>query len=307
MNRARVLTRIGVAVVGVATVAVMGMLSGGSAASGSTPSPAVAAPPNGGPPPGAAPGQASPAAAATPLALNQQSPLEDQFVPITPCRIVNTQLGGGRFAANTTRNFVVSGTAGFPAQGGKSGGCGIPAYADAIAASMTANTPTVRGYMRAYPAGTAEPTATVLTYLVGPGNISGATLTIKPNASPALTITNHSGNTDLVIDVTGYYIPPIEGLIYTGSTATPTSDGYVYSGTPRLLSVTWLSLGIADVTIDRDVTYCTPIANAYYGDFYYANAKAFNGNKIRVYSWSIDPTTHATAFVNNYVYLTVLC
>jgi hypothetical protein len=239
--------------------------------------------------------------------MNQQSALEDSFVPITPCRIVDTRLAGGRFASGTTRNYRVSGTTGFVGQGGKSGGCGIPANADAIAASMTANAPTVGGYMRAYPIGTAEPTATFLTYVVGPGTIAGGTLSITPDAAPALSVTNHAGRADLVIDVTGYYVPPIEGLIYTGSTATPASDGYVYSGSPRLLSVTWLSVGTADVTVDRDVTYCTPVANAYYGDFYYANAKAFNGNKVRVYSWSIDPTTHDTAFVNNYVYLTVLC
>ena len=228
-------------------------------------------------------------------------------MPITPCRIVDTQLGGGRFAANTTRNFLVSGTAGFPAQGGKSRRLRHPSVRGRhrrLDDRQHSDRPRIhagipRRHRRTDGHGPHLPRR--------PRQHSGATLTIKPNASPALTITNHSGNTDLVIDVTGYYIPPIEGLIYTGSTATPTSDGYVYSGTPRLLSVTWLSLGIADVTIDRDVTYCTPIANAYYGDFYYANAKAFNGNKIRVYSWSIDPTTHATAFVNNYVYLTVLC
>ena len=114
-------------------------------------------------------------------------------------------------------------------------------------------------------------------------------LRLSTTSGSPLTLRAWTGKTQVVVDVTGYYQPPIEGLIYTGSTATPTSDGYVYSGSPRLLSVTWVALGIADVTVDRDVTYCTPVANAYYGDFYYANAKAFNGNQVRVYSWSHRP------------------
>jgi hypothetical protein len=241
-----------------------------------------------------------------PDALNQQPQLEDQFVPITPCRIVDTRAGGGALAAGTIRDFYVGGTVGFAPQGGKSGGCGIPIGATSIAAVLTAVTPSHAGFLRAWPQSSPEPAATILNYSTVTSG-TGATLSIKANGAPALRVHNYAGATQLVIDVTGYYADPIEGLIYTGSTSTPASDGYVYSGSPRLLSVTWIATGIADVKVDRDVTYCTPVANAYYGDFYYANAKAFNGNLVRVYSWSIDPTTHATAYVNNYVYLTVHC
>ena len=243
------------------------------------------------------PRAASPNAGVSPLALNQQPSLEDHFVPITPCRIADTATAGGNIAAGATRDFQVTGTASLHSQGGSTTGCGIPSNATAVTVYLTGIGTGGTGLLRVWPTGRSTQSVVALRFPASPDyNTGEAVLTL---GGGKVTVLAYGHATRVVIDAAGYYVAPIEGLIYTGSTATPTSDGYVYSGSPRLLSVTWLSVGIADVTIDRDVTYCTPIANAYYGDFYYANAKAFNGNKIRVYSWSIDPTTHATAFQSN--------
>ena len=241
------------------------------------------------------------------LALNQQPDLDATYHPVAACRLITTATHIGYLVSGHPRAFKVAGTTGFATQGGKSTGCGIPAGATAISANVTTTKSSAQGYLSAYPTGGTASSSRFLTYQVSRTVTATPVLPLSTTSGLPLTLRAWTGKTQVIVDVTGYYQPPIEGLIYTGSTATPTSDGYVYSGSPRLLSVTWVALGIADVTVDRDVTYCTPVANAYYGDFYYANAKAFNGNKIRVYSWSIDPTTHATAFVNNYVYLTVLC
>ncbi|MCU1454228.1 MAG: hypothetical protein JWN46_2374 [Acidimicrobiales bacterium] len=53
------------------------------------------------------------------------------------------------------------------------------------------------------------------------------------------------------------------------------------------------------------MTSATPMATHVTDN--YANAKAFNGHKVRVYSWYLDNTTHLATAVNNYVYLTVSC
>src|SRR5689334_11700721 len=45
------------------------------------------------------------------------------FVPVPPCRIIDTRLAGGPIAANSTRSFKVNGVDAFQAQGGKDGGC----------------------------------------------------------------------------------------------------------------------------------------------------------------------------------------
>jgi hypothetical protein len=239
-------------------------------------------------------------------ALNLASNASTEFHPVTACRIVSTKGHGGAFGATTTRSYFVVANLSFKPQGGHAGGCGIPVGATQIVARLTAANPTKSGTFTAYPTGASVALGT-LPYTAGRSAATEATLNLASGAGKVLTVSNRGGVSNLTVDVVGYYRPVMEGLIYTGSTATPTSDGYVYSGSPAILSVTWVSLGIADVTMDRDVTFCTPTATAYYGDFYYANAKAFNGNQIRVYSWSIDPTTHDTAFVNNYVYLTVTC
>ena len=59
-----------------------------------------------------------------------------------------------------------------------SGGCGIPLSATAIAATVTAPTPAGHGFLRMYPAASAEPQATALSYLQG---LSGNTGTDDPD------------------------------------------------------------------------------------------------------------------------------
>jgi hypothetical protein len=37
----------------------------------------------------------------------------------------------------------------------------------------------------------------------------------------------------------------------------------------------------------------------------YANGYAFSANKVHVYTWYIDSTTHNSVYANNYAYLTI--
>jgi hypothetical protein len=45
------------------------------------------------------------------------------FVPVTPCRILDTRLAGGVIAANTTRSFDVTAVSDYAIQGGAAGNC----------------------------------------------------------------------------------------------------------------------------------------------------------------------------------------
>lgn len=75
------------------------------------------------------------------------------FTPITPCRIVDTRVVGGRIARNATRNLIASNPAGtFLGQGGASTNCGIPANPAALALSVTGLNNTNTGYLRVFPA-----------------------------------------------------------------------------------------------------------------------------------------------------------
>ena len=52
------------------------------------------------------------------------------FVPVTPCRVVDTRRGGGALGVREVRSWQVGGAGGaFAGQGGRAGGCGIQAEA----------------------------------------------------------------------------------------------------------------------------------------------------------------------------------
>jgi hypothetical protein len=83
------------------------------------------------------------------------------YTPVTPCRVFDTRYSAaGILAGGTQRNFEVSGTTGFPAQGGNSGGCGIPfGHATAVIINFAAVAPTGTGTLRAWAVADPQPPA----------------------------------------------------------------------------------------------------------------------------------------------------
>ena len=90
------------------------------------------------------------------------------FVPIAPCRIADTRHGTGtngkKLKKNNTRNLTVAGTTGFEQQGGKAGGCGIPATAQAVVLNAVVVSPSKKGSLKIWPTGLAEPAANFFYY-----------------------------------------------------------------------------------------------------------------------------------------------
>lgn len=233
---------------------------------------------------------------AVPLAAPSFQPVhEDVFVPITPCRIVDTRKAVGAFGNGTTRNYYVSGTVGFAPQGGKSGGCGIPKGATAIAATLISVSPSHNGYLRAWPNGLAEPTATVLYYGTASSS-SGATMSISTTATQPLRIKNYRGPTHLVIDVSGYYVKQLAVMV--------SPSGTLYSGSSRALAASKVSTGVFTVQFDRNIEFCAATVTVYTSG-YYASASTYVGSpydtvQVRVF-------TPAGAAVDQYFYLNVSC
>ncbi len=143
------------------------------------------------------------------------------YTSITPCRIVDTRASGagGAFTAGQQRTFQVSGTgSGFAAQGGTSGGCGIPTGAVAVEASITAVGPTGDGYARAYPAGTSLPNATFINFTGGRSITNTGTIPIATSASTSdLNLNVFGAGSHVVIDIQGYYTTG-SGLSYSSIT-----------------------------------------------------------------------------------------
>jgi hypothetical protein len=130
------------------------------------------------------------------------------FVPLTPCRVVDTRVTGGAFADREIRAYEVAGSgSAFAAQGGKAGGCGIPAEATAVEASVSAVSPSGPGFFRAYPADQPMPTATFLNFAASQDITNTGAIALATTGTTDLKARNFGGTSQYVIDVQGYYAP----------------------------------------------------------------------------------------------------
>jgi hypothetical protein len=185
-------------------------------------------------------------AAAGPATASLDTSTESRFTPITPCRIVDTRLGGGALSGGVTRSFSAIGSAGISSQGGASGGCGIPSAATAIDVAFQSVNSTGTGYINETAYGTAFATASLLHYVSGQTIGSGSTFPINGTGTFAFQLKSSSGHTDVLVDVLGYYIKPM--------VATVNSDGTLLFGS-RVVAVSG-SGGQYDVQFDRSILGC---------------------------------------------------
>lgn len=180
---------------------------------------------------------------------------ELKFIPVTPCRLVDTRSAGGNFSPNESRSYDVRGSGStFAAQGGKSGGCGIPASGVfAIELTATAVAATGNGFLRIFPE--SMPNATFMNTTAAFNVSNSGTVGLCGVAAPFclvnkdITVKNFTSSTDLVIDVQGYYIQPMAAQVNAAGTlirgSRVVSAGLGTSGTGTYL-----------VKFDRDVSDC---------------------------------------------------
>jgi len=149
--------------------------------------------------------EASSAQAATPatLALGTNALV---FVAMTPCRIADTIASQGFTGAFGPPSLVAGATGRiFPIPSNTT--CPVPSNAQAYSFSISVVPPAAGGYITAYPAGTAMPLAATL--------IWGQSLLVSNAAVVAAGVNGWvdvyaSANTDLVIDINGYYASPTD-------------------------------------------------------------------------------------------------
>lgn len=135
------------------------------------------------------------------------------FVPLPPCRIIDTRVAGGKIAPAQQRDFRVAGTTGFDLQGGNPGGCGVPVGAtDPVAAAVVINfiavEPSGAGHLTAWEFGQAEPFASIINYAnVGLNIANGVTIPIAgvSSLSKDLSVRAAVSGVHVVADVTGYF------------------------------------------------------------------------------------------------------
>ena len=121
------------------------------------------------------------------------------FYPVTPCRITDTRstagpFGGPSMTAGQTRSFTIP-----------SAGCGIPASAQAYALNMTVVPPGPLSFLTTWPAGQAQPVVSTLNAFTGAVTANAAIVPAGSSGAVSVYVTHQ---TDLLIDINGYFAPP---------------------------------------------------------------------------------------------------
>jgi glucose/arabinose dehydrogenase len=112
---------------------------------------------------------------------------------LTPCRLVDTRSAGPALAAGSTRTFTAAGA------------CGIPATASTIAVNVTVIGASSAGNLQIWPAGTAAPGTSTVSFQAGVTRANNAFVTLGASGSFSVLADFPTGSAHLVVDVVGWY------------------------------------------------------------------------------------------------------
>jgi len=134
--------------------------------------------------------------------VTDSSPSVLAFYPVAPCRLVDTRntagaLGGPSLVGNATRTFPIL-----------SSPCGIPATAKAYSLNLTSVPKGSLGFLSTWPAGQTIPLVSTLNATTGAVTANAAIVPSGTNGDISVFVTNDS---DLVVDINGYFAPPSPG------------------------------------------------------------------------------------------------
>ncbi|MHB1524891.1 MAG: IPT/TIG domain-containing protein [Candidatus Dormibacteria bacterium] len=119
------------------------------------------------------------------------------YTALTPTRLLDTRTTGGALGPGGTRGLTVAGLD------------GVPAAATAVALNVTATDTTGTGYLSLYPAGSALPNVSNLNW--GPGSTVANLVVVPVGSNGQVSIYNHVGRADVVVDLEGYFAPQTGG------------------------------------------------------------------------------------------------
>ena len=151
------------------------------------------------------------------------SPGASSFVPITPCRLMDTRPGAINVGPRATP--IPGGQTYAPLVWGTNGKCTIPSSATAVSMNVTFVNPTVAGFVTVYPPDKPNPGTSSLNFVAGQAPAPNA-VTSPLSADGKIGFFNSGGTVDLIADIVGYYEAPasgISGMIPSGVTVTGTS------------------------------------------------------------------------------------
>jgi hypothetical protein len=136
-------------------------------------------------------------------------------------------LGGIVLGPGATRTLRVTGSGGIPTDG-----------VGGVSLNVTVTEPTAAGYLTVWPAGRTRPLASNLNFVAGQ-TIPNAVST-GVNANGDIEIYNNSGNSHVIVDVTGWYAksdveaPQLQSLSWTPSSVNTSTGAQTITVTARI-------------------------------------------------------------------------
>lgn len=142
------------------------------------------------------------------------------YVPVTPCRVLDTRLAGGRIPAGGTRGFDIAAATDYTAQGGAATDCNVGNVGTIGSAviNFTVVTPSIAGYITAFEFGGTQPLAATVNYVAGDIRGNLAIVPLDGNSADNDISVFTFAETHVVGDIVGYFIAPQA----TGLECTPT-------------------------------------------------------------------------------------
>jgi outer membrane protein assembly factor BamB len=139
------------------------------------------------------------------------------YVALTPTRLLDTRVGNGlagAFTSQVPRMFAVAGRG------------GVPASAIAVTGNLTVTGQTALGFLYLGPNAIANPTSSTLNFPLGEDRANAVTVALAPNGSLSVTYfsTTLTARTNVVFDVTGYFVPDASGATFVALTPTRLLD-----------------------------------------------------------------------------------
>jgi uncharacterized repeat protein (TIGR03803 family) len=138
--------------------------------------------------------------------LTPAPPAPQQFVTVTPCRVVDTrnpdgEFGGPPIAGGTYRNFAIP----------DNQNCRIPNTAAAYSLNVTVVPPGPLGYLTIWPTGEDRPVVSTMNSLDGRIKANAVIVPAGTQGAVSVYVTN---STDVVLDIDGYFAPTSGSTFY---------------------------------------------------------------------------------------------
>lgn len=224
------------------------------------------------------------------------------FVPITPCRIIDTRPEG---TVGSRSAPLAGGQSHTVSVVGSVGGCSLPADATALVLNVTAIAPTAAGFLTVYPEGD-RPVASSLNWSAGEPAVPNA-VTVDVPASGKVSFFTNAGSVHLAVDVNGYYVDHNHDDRYYTRSETDTRtmiakvgpDGTLRSGSVGVAATKTGTTGYYEVAFPRDIATCVftgEALNAQQGRRLSLADNPFDSKEVSVFVYNAAGTAIAEGF-----------